>query len=127
RATGLTLVAGQRIHCSWFNIEEGPGLSQPDGNEPPLSTVAPTAPTGQPSTLTVTLATCPVGYDPNVAGTDPAADCTPGPNGVNFTLIDTDPNTVDLMTMTGDSIPNAVTFGGIPAGDYTVTQDVPGD
>jgi hypothetical protein len=127
RTTGLTLVHGQRLHCSWFNIQEGPGLAQPDGNEPPLATIAPTAPTGSNSTLTVKLSTCPVGYDPTVAGTNPETDCTPGPNGVNFTLIDSDPNTVDLMTMTGDSIPNAVTFGGIPGGDYTVTQDVPGD
>ena len=126
RTTGLTLVHGQRFHCSWFNIMESE-LAQPDGNEPPLATIAPTAPTGQPSTLTVQLATCPVGYDPSVEGANPTTDCTPGPNGVNFTLIDTDPNTVDLMTMTGDSIPNAVTFGGIPAGDYTVIQDVPGD
>ena len=30
RASGMTLVAGQRIHCSWFNIQEGPGLAEVD-------------------------------------------------------------------------------------------------
>jgi hypothetical protein len=126
RTTGVALVAGQRLHCSWFNIEEGPGLAQPDEGVPPLTTVEPTVP-GSPGTLTVKLSTCPPGYDPNVAGANPDTDCTPGPNGVNFTLTDTDPNTFDLMTMTGDSIPNAVTFGGIASGDHTVTQDVPGN
>ncbi len=126
RTTGLTLAHGQRFHCSWFNIQEGPGFALPDGNEPPLATVAPTAPSS-PSTLTVQLSTCPAGYDPAVVEADPNTDCTPGPNGVNFMLTDDDPDTFDLMTMTGDSIPNAVTFGGIAPGDYTVTQDVPGD
>ena len=112
RTTGLTLGHGQRLHCSWFNILQGPGLD-PGENQTPVAT---TPPVGNLSTLTIQKHTCPAGYDPTADGIDPMADCPSGPNGVNFTLADTDPNTVDLQTMTGDSINNAVTFGGLRSG-----------
>src|SRR5665811_619188 len=144
RATSLTLAHDQRLHCSWFNIPKGPGVFDP-GPPPtptPLPGVAdipegggvldpgtvptPTAtPPGGASEFRVRLHTCPVGYDPLAVGVDPNIDCSPGPNGVTFTLADQDPDTPDLQSMTGDSIDNTVTFGGLTTDSYTVTETVP--
>jgi uncharacterized surface anchored protein len=54
-------------------------------------------------------------------------DCTTSVNGVTFTLDHPDPNETDLMTMTGDSVDGAVYFGGLEAGNYTVSETVPAD
>lgn len=81
-------------------------------------------PTG-PATLYIYKWECPAGYDPAAQGADPATDCTQAMDGVNFHLVDTDPQTSDLQTLTGDSTPGAVMFGGIPADTYTITEDVP--
>lgn len=124
RAVDWDLGHGQRLHCAWFNVPPGPGLLEPGSD--PTSTVAPTVPPNGLSTLTIRKHTCPAGYDPEGPGASPMSDCPDGPNGVNFTLVDQDPDTVDLQTMTGDSIDNAVTFGGLAPGDYTVTETIPG-
>jgi hypothetical protein len=117
RATGITLGHGQRLHCSWFNILQGPGLALPD--EP----AATSPPVATPSDLTIRLHTCPPGFDVTVA--DPVTSCPAGPNGVTFSLADADPATIDLQTMTGDSIGNAVAFGGVAPGEYTISQSIP--
>lgn len=124
RAVDWDLGHGQRLHCAWFNVPPGPGLLDPGPD--PTATVAPTIPPNGLSTLTIRKHTCPAGYDPEAPGASPMIDCPDGPNGVNFTLVDQDPDTVDLQTMTGDSIDNAVTFGGLAPGDYTVTETIPG-
>ena len=122
RASGITLGHGQRLHCSWFNIQQGPGLD-PGGNE---TAPTPTEPVLlEPSDLIVKKYTCPNNYKPTNPNAEPLADCTPGPDGINFTLSDADPNTVDLQTMTGDSMPNAVQFGGLQPGEYTITETIP--
>lgn len=89
------------IVCSWYNMQDGPG------------------------SITVYKWLCPEGYDWTVPGADPKTDCATPQNGVTFTLHDTDPGTVDPQSNTGDSIPYAVSFGGLPIGDYTLTETVP--
>ncbi len=89
--------------CHWFNVP------------------------GEPGEITVYKYTCPEGYDLYAWGANPKDDCPETTNGVNFTLIDEDPGTVDLQTMTGDSIEGAVTFGGLEPGPYTVLETVPPD
>ncbi|MBA2775659.1 MAG: class F sortase [Chloroflexia bacterium] len=89
--------------CNWYNIPGGPGE------------------------ITVIKYTCPEGYDLNAFRAEPMEDCTELTNGVNFTLIDDDPGTVDLQTMTGDSIDGAVYFGGLEPGPYTIIETVPAD
>lgn len=97
----LTLTGTAGIICSWYNVPIGPG------------------------SITVYKWACPAGYDYTKPGADPKTECTEALNGVNFTLVDTDPATVDLQTMTGDSIPGAVYFGGEQPGDYTLTETIP--
>jgi hypothetical protein len=109
----IMLEAGDDVDCTWFNV--------PEDMEP---TVTPT-PDPAPVDLIVEKHTCPEGYDAWNASADPATDCAAGPNGITFTLTDTDPASVDLMTMTGDSIDNAVMFGGLEPDSYTVTESVP--
>ena len=120
--SGLNLVHGQRLHCSWFNILQGPGLENPTGNEPPLATQPPA---GAPADLTMQVHSCPLGYDPASAAADPTTDCPLGPDGVTFTLTDQDPATIDLQATTGQSGLGAATFAGIAAGDYTVSEAIP--
>ncbi len=122
RASGLTLVNGQRIHCSWFNILEGPGFALPDDDLPPLTTAEPA---GDPATLIVALHNCPLGYDLTLEEADPATDCTGGPDGVTYTLSDTDPATSDLVAVTGQGTPGDATFATIPPGEITLTAMTP--
>ena len=91
---------GQKIVCHWFNQYMGPGE------------------------VTIYKWTCPEGYDVHAWGADPKTDCTEATNGINFILDQPAPE-VDLQTMTGDSIPGAVYFGGLTPGDYIVTEVVP--
>ena len=121
RASGLNLANGQRIHCSWFNILEGPGLVQTD-DLPPLTTAEPA---GEPATLIVVLHTCPAGYDPTGQAADPATDCTIGPDGVSYTLSDGDPATTDRVAMTGQSATGEASFENVPAGEITVSATTP--
>jgi sortase (surface protein transpeptidase) len=87
--------------CHWFNVP------------------------GEPGEITVYKYTCPEGYDLYAWGANPKDDCPETTNGINFTLVDEDPGTVDLQTMTGDSIDGAVYFGGLEPGPYTVIETVP--
>ncbi len=99
--------------------------------ETPIETEIPTeamaTEAAAPSELIIEKHTCPPGYDPEAAGANPDTDCPAGPNGLTFKISDTDPNTSDQQSMTGDSIANAVRFGGVVPGDYTITEQVPAD
>jgi len=90
-----------RIVCYWYNFP-------PDYGE-----------------ITIYKWLCPPGYDIDAWGADPAVDCTEAWNGVTFTL--DQPEGVDLVSDTGDSIPGAVYFGGLNPGAYRVTETVPPD
>jgi carbohydrate-selective porin OprB len=93
------LAEGQYIVCDWYNVHAGP------------------------SDLIIMKYTCPDGYDPHAEGADPFTDCVEGPNGVTFTA--DGPDGYHAQTDTGDSIPNGVMFGGLEAGDYTITETLP--
>lgn len=75
--------------------------------------------------ITVYKWQCPPGYDYTRPGANPPVECGTAMNGVNFTLTDNAGVQPPLQTMTGDSIPGAVFFGGTPSGDYTLTETVP--
>ncbi|HYI23784.1 MAG TPA: hypothetical protein VD767_00105, partial [Thermomicrobiales bacterium] len=124
RASGLTLVAQHRIHCSWFNIQTGPGFEQTDGTDDPVDPIEPTQ-TPSLSEFTVVKHTCPEDYDPEDDGANPMIDCPEGPNGITFTLSDDDPATADLQDTTGSSAPNRATFANLEPGDHEVTETVP--
>lgn len=87
--------------CHWFNVP------------------------GEPGEITIYKYTCPEGYDLHAWGANPKDDCPDVTNGINFTLVDDDPGTVDLQSMTGDAIEGAVRFGGLDPGPYTVIETVP--
>jgi sortase (surface protein transpeptidase) len=90
-----------RIVCYWYNFPTDPGE------------------------ITIYKWLCPPGYDIGAWGADPTVDCITPYNGVTFTL--DQPQGVDQMTDTGDSVPGAVYFGGLNPGAYTVTETVPPD
>jgi hypothetical protein len=64
---------------------------------------------------------CPVDYD--ILSGDPAVDCGQPQDGVQFNA--TGPNGYAAQTNTGDSIPSAVQFGGLEAGEYQVSETLP--
>jgi hypothetical protein len=81
----------------------------------------------EPADLLVHKFACPAGYDEEANDADPMDECTEEMDGVTFVLTDDDPETSDIQTDTGDSIPGAVMFGGTAAGDYTLTETLPDD
>lgn len=82
---------------------------------------------GEPSDLTIYKWLCPEDYDYTAQGADPKADCTTPQDGVNFTLDHPVEGETDVHTMTGDSLPGAVRFGGIAPGGYTIIETPPAD
>ncbi|MGB3330340.1 MAG: hypothetical protein WBA46_15375, partial [Thermomicrobiales bacterium] len=80
-AITLNPTGSGNIVCSWYNMPDGPG------------------------SITVYKWLCPNGYDWTLPGANPKMDCATPQNGITFVLHDNDPNTVDLQTNTGDSIP----------------------
>ena len=64
---------------------------------------------------------CPADYD--IFSNDPAVDCGQPQDGVTFTT--TGPDGYYAQTNTGDSIPSAVFFGGLEAGEYQVAETLP--
>jgi uncharacterized protein YodC (DUF2158 family) len=110
-ASGATIQvqgkADEAIHCDWFNV------------------ILPEPPSDDPSDLYIHKWECPAGYDETLPTADPILDCTTPQNGVTFTLDHPDPNELDQQSMTGDSIPGAVYFGGIEPGPYTIVETLP--
>jgi len=84
-----------------------------------------TVPMGEAGDLTIYKWTCPEGYDVHGANANPPVDCTQATDGVTFALTDSDPNTADSQANTGDAQPGAVYFGGLPPGNYTITETLP--
>ena len=81
-----------------------------------------------PSNLTIYKWICPAGYDYSAQDADPMVDCdTPAPDGITFTVSDTDPNTADIQTDTGDQMPGNgyVYFGGLGPGMLSITETQP--
>ena len=64
---------------------------------------------------------CPVDYD--ILSGDPAVDCGQPQDGVQFNV--SGPNSYTSQSNTGDSITSAVSFGGLEAGEYQVTETLP--
>jgi hypothetical protein len=94
---------GTDYFCDWYNIPGGPGE------------------------ITIYKYTCPEGYDLYAWDANPTEDCTEKTDGIEYTLVDEDPGTVDLQSSTGDAIDGAVNFGSLAPGPYTVIETVPAD
>lgn len=101
-AVDWNLLDDEVVYCDWYTV-----------------------PIGEPGDLTLYKWTCPEGYDVHGANANPPVDCTEATDGVTFVLSDSDPNSVDLQTDTGDSLAGAVQFGGLPPGSYTITETLP--
>jgi hypothetical protein len=82
--------------CFWYNIPAGP------------------------NTITIHKYTCPEGYDPHAANARPAEECDEPTSGVTFQL--GGPATERSDTTGGNGV---VSFGDLPNGTYTVTEEVP--
>ena len=122
-------VTTEQLVCSWFEI---PAAIAPAETPSPVATASPTA-TVQPTetvqaaagaSLTVHLASCPVGY----TGTDFYADCHG--NGIadmEFVLSGPDGDLQQTTTIPETPGPGVVDFTGLTAGDYTLAGGPPGD
>ncbi len=125
RATGLTLVNGQRIHCSWFNIQEGPGLAQPDDPTPTQEPVL-EQPEGEPGfgSVAVNKHACPEGFAAYAADMfEMAANCHDDPGTVNFTTANVNFNYSQAAAATGGG--NYASFSDVPTGSVTITEELP--
>jgi len=102
-AISINVDPGDHYTCDWYNV-----------------------PVPSKAELTIDKWMCPVGYDPAADGADPLVDCRePAPDGISFTLSDTDPTTADVTTATGDELPSAVWFEALAGGDYTIIETMP--
>lgn len=122
-------VTTEQLVCSWFEI---PAAITAAGTPSPAAAASPTA-TVQPSetvqaaagaSLTVHLASCPVGY----TGTDFYADCHG--NGIadmEFVLSGPGGDQQQTTTIPETPGPGVVDFTGLAAGDYTLAGGPPGD
>lgn len=122
-------VTTEHLVCSWFEI---PAAIAAAVTPSPVATASPTA-TVQPAetvraaagaSLTVHLASCPVGY----TGTDFYADCHG--NGIadmEFVLSGPGGDQQQTTTIPETPGPGVVGFTGLTAGDYTLAGGPPGD
>ncbi|MGC4189825.1 MAG: SpaA isopeptide-forming pilin-related protein [Thermomicrobiales bacterium] len=108
-----------QLECWWYNI--------PSDTTPTMTTTVtptPTATSTEPSDLYIYKYECPAGYDPNGSGANPQYDCATPENGVQFNITG-NTSGYTSQTNTGDSIPGAVQFGGIPVDTYSVVETLP--
>jgi LPXTG-site transpeptidase (sortase) family protein len=91
---------GERLYCFWLNIPY-----EEDGS------------------ITIVKYTCAPGYDLYAQGANPEYDCPDTTDGVVFSL--DAPVDGGLQGVTGVSGPGTLTFDGLPAGSYTIYEQVP--
>ena len=99
---------GQSQSCQWFNVTRQPSQNAGD---------APTA------TLTLTLRTCPAGYNPDATSADPARDCTTLTDNVNISATGADG--LRERRQTGETDPGVAVYDGLVAGSYRLHQGYP--
>jgi hypothetical protein len=105
----LRAVAGQAQTCEWFNITKQPSQVNTGGN--------PTA------TLTLTLHSCPPGYNPDAVDADPVKDCTELTDNVNISATDADG--LRARRQTGETQPGVSVYDGLATGTYRLHQGYP--
>jgi hypothetical protein len=84
-----------------------------------------------PATLTITVRTCPAGYDPRAEGVDYALDCEEPAGDTSFALALAGSDAAGPSASTGTSgdapQETTVAFSELTAGRYTVTATAPAD
>jgi uncharacterized protein YraI len=101
----IELAEGQAVLCDWYNI---PDEQEDDG------------------TVINHKRTCPVGYDDDAANFDDFfTDCVTRTNDVTYIL--TPDGGEPLTRETGDDGNGRAVFSGLGQGDYTLTEDLPGE
>ncbi|MGB3327859.1 MAG: prealbumin-like fold domain-containing protein, partial [Thermomicrobiales bacterium] len=93
------VASGEQLSCRFYNVPNG-------------------------ITIQVNKFLCPDGYDVSGPNANPQADCTQAQNGVQFNVSGSTTG-YSSQSNTGDSIPGAVTFGGLQPDTYTVTETLP--
>jgi hypothetical protein len=106
----LDIPAGAGVVCYWFNLHEEDGPSVDDSDD---------------ASVTVLKWVCPPGFDLTSRDADPAIDCTRPLDGVGFALVPHDPGIEARKGRSGDDGPGTVTFGGVPAGAFTLDEALP--
>lgn len=91
---------GERLYCFWLNI-----------------------PYAEDGSITIVKYTCAPGYDLHAQGANPEYDCPNATDGVVFSV--DAPVDGGLQGVTGVSGAGTLTFDGLPAGNYTVYEQVP--
>jgi len=81
------------------------------------------------SALSITVRTCPAGYDPGKVGADYRRDCTRPAGDTTFHLNQEGSNGPSASTGTSGSAPqeSTVKFSGFAAGRYVVEADAPSE
>lgn len=93
------VASGEQLSCRFYNVPNG-------------------------ITIQVNKFMCPEGYDPSAQNANPSQDCTQPQNGVQFNVSGSTTG-YSSQSNTGDSIPGAVTFGGLQPDIYTITETLP--
>ena len=115
------------FECDWYNVPSAAGSptvtpTLSGAEEPSMTPTATTANGG--ITIIIHKIQCPDGYDASGQDADPQTDCTTPQDGVQFNLAGQTTGYTS-QTNTGDSIPGAVTFGGLEPDTYTITETPP--
>jgi len=76
--------------------------------------------TAQTNSITITKYLCPVGYE----GKDPFTDCAEELAGIAFTVSLDESEFAQSKTTGADGV---VSFGGLGSGNFTISEDIPGD
>lgn len=122
RITSLTLGHDQRLHCAWFNIPLGPGLSLPDDPTPTQEPVLeqPSAPGF--GAVAINVHACADGIAAYALDMyQMAAQCQADPGSVNFTVASGAYNQT-VAAIGGGSY---ASFSDVPEGSVTVTGQLP--
>ncbi len=121
-AEGIILIplkyGDMHIECRWFNMREKGAFepTPPPGDEKPTEA-------SRGVELTVYKYLCPAGYSPGAPGSDPLHDCSMPMNGVVFAI--ERPDSMEVLTSTGDAVDGGIHLSGNPPGDYTITEEPP--
>lgn len=111
-----------------FVPAEEPTATETPTVEPTATTTTTPTPTatveGSGLTIIVHKFQCPEGYDPSGQNANPSTDCATPEQGVQFNVAGSSTGYAS-QSSTGDSIPGAVTFGGLQPDTYTITETPP--
>lgn len=117
RSNGIdtSLDEGNSLSCRWYVI--------PEGANGPSPSAAPSPPAEETAIVDAQAFICPVEY----AGDEYLTDCSPTADPIGVLLSPSVPFDYDDATSTETGPEGRATFAGLPAGDYSLVLDVPGE